>query len=109
MWALGVITYILLGGYPPFHDDRNQNMLFKKIKKGNAFVIISCFLIPMSWTAEYQFHDEYWNHISEEAKDLIRHLLLKDPVERLTVDQALSHSWVSVNILYIIRDIHMLL
>ncbi len=31
MWSLGVITYILLGGYPPFADD-NQKNLFKKIK-----------------------------------------------------------------------------
>ena len=30
MWSFGVILYILLGGYPPFHDD-NQKALFKKI------------------------------------------------------------------------------
>ena len=28
MWSVGVITYILLGGYPPFHDD-NQKELFR--------------------------------------------------------------------------------
>lgn len=33
MWSIGVITYILLGGYPPFHDD-NQARLYQKIKKG---------------------------------------------------------------------------
>ena len=49
MWSIGVITYILLGGYPPFHDD-NQKALFKKIKN-----------------AEYEFHDEYWSEVSEEV------------------------------------------
>lgn len=33
IWSIGVITYILLGGYPPFHDD-NQAKLYQKIKKG---------------------------------------------------------------------------
>ena len=33
MWSIGVILYILLGGYPPFIDD-NQRKLFRKIRKG---------------------------------------------------------------------------
>ena len=33
MWSIGVICYLLLGGYPPFYDE-NRNNLFKKIKKG---------------------------------------------------------------------------
>lgn len=76
MWAFGVILYILLGGYPPFHDN-DQKKLFKKIIRG-----------------AYQFHDEYWSNISSEAKDLIRGLLILNPLNRLTVDQALEHPWV---------------
>ena len=76
MWSIGVITYILLGGYPPFHDD-NQKILFQKIKN-----------------ADYEFHEEYWCEVSEEAKDLIRHLLKVNPVERYTAEEALNHPWV---------------
>lgn len=54
MWSIGVITYILLGGYPPFHDDNMRN-LFKKIRKG-----------------DFVFHPEYWKNVSEDAKNLIR-------------------------------------
>ena len=54
MWSFGVILYILLGGYPPFHDD-NQRTLFRKICKG-----------------DYTFHPDYWAGVSEDAKDLIK-------------------------------------
>ena len=33
MWSLGVIVYILRGGYPPFIE-QNQRELFRKIRKG---------------------------------------------------------------------------
>jgi calcium/calmodulin-dependent protein kinase I len=77
MWSIGVITYILLGGYPPFHDD-NQKALFRKIKKG-----------------DFEFHEEYWGAVSQEAKDLISGLLNIDPAHRLTCDDVLHHAWVS--------------
>lgn len=28
MWSLGVITYILLSGYPPFHDEEDRYLEF---------------------------------------------------------------------------------
>ena len=37
--------------------------------------------------AEYTFDEEYWSLVSEEAKDLIRKLLVVDPDKRLTADQ----------------------
>ena len=76
MWSLGVITYILLCGYPPFHDD-NQAMLFRLIRAG-----------------KYEFDSPYWDEVSEEAKDLIRGLLNVDASARLTAAQVLSHKWI---------------
>jgi len=77
LWSVGVITYILLCGYPPFYDE-DQASLFESIIRG-----------------KYEFHDDYWKDISESAKDLIRKLLTVDPNKRLTAIQALQHPWVS--------------
>jgi serine/threonine protein kinase len=77
MWSLGVITYILLGGYPPFVE-QNQRELFKKIKRG-----------------AFEFHPEYWAQISPEAKELISKLLTVDPDRRLSAPKALSSKWIT--------------
>jgi serine/threonine protein kinase len=77
MWSIGVITYILLGGYPPFHDD-NQAVLYKKIKSG-----------------DFVFHAEYWDPVSDEAKNLISAMLTVDMDKRMTAKEALNHPWIS--------------
>lgn len=79
IWSVGVITYILLCGYPPFHDD-NHNALFRKIKKG-----------------KYQFDSPYWDHVSDDAKDLIKRMLVVDPAERDTAEKLLQHPWITGN------------
>lgn len=76
MWSVGVILYILLGGYPPFIES-TQRDLFRKIRRG-----------------EYEFHEEYWGTVSGEAKDLISSLLTVDPKVRLTAEQALENGWI---------------
>jgi len=75
MWSAGVIMYILLCGYPPFYSD-NDAELFESIMQ-----------------AKYQFHSPYWDHISEEAKNLIKSLLVPNPEKRLTAEQALASPW----------------
>jgi len=76
MWSMGVIVYILLGGYPPFIE-QNQRELFRKIRKG-----------------QYKFHNEYWGQVSDDAKDLIRVLLTTDPTKRVSSVAALENKWI---------------
>ncbi|GMH77876.1 hypothetical protein TrST_g12464 [Triparma strigata] len=76
MWSIGVIMYIIIGGYPPFYEP-NQKELFRKIKEG-----------------EYEFHPEFWNQVSSDAKDLIKRCLTVNPDERITCAQACTHQWI---------------
>lgn len=78
MWSVGVILYILLGGYPPFIDD-NQRKLFRKIRKG-----------------KYEFHEEYWGPVSTDAKNLITNLLCVEAERRLTAREALQSNWIAL-------------
>uniref|UniRef100_A0A3B4B016 Protein kinase domain-containing protein n=1 Tax=Periophthalmus magnuspinnatus TaxID=409849 RepID=A0A3B4B016_9GOBI len=75
-WSIGVISYILLCGYPPFYDE-NDAKLFEQILK-----------------AEYEFDSPYWDDISDSAKDFICHMMEKDPMKRYTCEQALQHPWI---------------
>jgi len=77
MWSVGVITYILLCGFPPFYDENNAR-LFEKIMSGN-----------------YTFPAPYWSNVSQSAKDFIQKLLCVDPARRLTAEQALAHEWLA--------------
>ncbi|KAD4586493.1 hypothetical protein R6Q59_035190 [Mikania micrantha] len=76
MWALGVILYILLSGYPPFSA---QSHLQKQ---------------RMIMNGNFSFFDKTWKKISRSAKDLISSLLNVDPQKRPTADEILKHPWV---------------
>lgn len=45
--------------------------------------------------AKYDFDDEAFNDISEEALNFIAQLLLKEPEKRMTATETLQHSWLS--------------
>ncbi|XP_066997429.1 calcium/calmodulin-dependent protein kinase type 1 isoform X1 [Anabrus simplex] len=79
VWSIGVISYILLCGYPPFYDENDAN-LFAQILKG-----------------EFEFDSPYWDDISESAKDFIRQLMCVDVEKRYTCRQALAHPWICGN------------
>ncbi|XP_066527743.1 LOW QUALITY PROTEIN: calcium/calmodulin-dependent protein kinase type 1G-like [Hoplias malabaricus] len=75
-WSIGVITYILLCGYPPFYEE-SESLLFSMVKK-----------------AQYEFDSPFWDDISESAKDFVRNMLQKDPELRYSTEQALKHPWI---------------
>ncbi|CAH8501523.1 unnamed protein product [Heterobilharzia americana] len=77
-WSIGVVSYILLCGYPPFYSvNQDDNETKQQIMSGN-----------------YDFHHPHWDHISKSAKNFIASLLKVDPEERATLEQSLDHPWI---------------
>jgi len=75
LWACGVILYTLLVGQGPFWH-RRETIMFRNILNAN-----------------YKFHSPEFDDISDGPKDLIKKLLVLDPVARYTAEQALAHPW----------------
>ena len=65
VWSIGVITFIILCGSPPFNGT-NEDQIKEKIMRG-----------------KFAFKQEAWKDVSKEAKDFISKLLVKDPLGRL--------------------------
>ncbi|KAJ8962969.1 hypothetical protein NQ314_005686 [Rhamnusium bicolor] len=75
MWSLGVICYVLLSGLSPFMGD-NDSETFANITR-----------------ADYDFEDEAFNTVSQNARDFIAALLVKRKEDRLSAEQCLKHIW----------------
>ncbi|XP_032652805.1 myosin light chain kinase, smooth muscle-like [Chelonoidis abingdonii] len=75
MWSIGVICYILLSGDSPFQGNSDMETLHNVT------------------AAQWEFDEETFSEISQEAKDFISQLLQKDSRRRLPSDQALVHPW----------------
>eukprot|EP00585_Thalassiosira_rotula_P004822 CAMPEP_0196143164 /NCGR_PEP_ID=MMETSP0910-20130528/12763_1 /TAXON_ID=49265 /ORGANISM="Thalassiosira rotula, Strain GSO102" /LENGTH=383 /DNA_ID=CAMNT_0041404575 /DNA_START=13 /DNA_END=1164 /DNA_ORIENTATION=+ len=75
VWSIGVITYIMLCGYPPFNAPDNRE-LYDSVRR-----------------ARLNFPSSEWSGTSREARDFVLQLLQKDPRKRMTVEQALHHPW----------------
>mmetsp|Transcript_26104 Transcript_26104/g.41133 ORF Transcript_26104/g.41133 Transcript_26104/m.41133 type:complete len:388 (-) Transcript_26104:150-1313(-) len=76
LWSVGVISYILLCGYPPFNG-ANNNEVHAAVQRGR-----------------YRFPSAEWSGTSREAKDFIRRVLQKDPRKRMNAEHALNHPWI---------------
>uniref|UniRef100_A0A3B4CMP5 Serine/threonine-protein kinase DCLK2 n=1 Tax=Pygocentrus nattereri TaxID=42514 RepID=A0A3B4CMP5_PYGNA len=79
IWAAGVITYILLCGFPPFRSENNQQEdLFDQILQGHL-----------------EFPSPYWDNITHSAKELIGRMLQVNVEARYTAEDVLCHPWVT--------------
>lgn len=79
IWSAGVILYILLCGYPPFNGETDKEIM-DAVKLG-----------------EFDFPDEEWSVVSQEAKDLIKKMLTYDPKKRPSALEIISHPWFKLN------------
>ncbi|XP_015794090.1 twitchin-like [Tetranychus urticae] len=75
MWAVGVLAYVLLSGFSPFAGDNDIETL-KNIK-----------------ACDWNFDEDAFRNISDEAKDFIRKLLTRHKEKRLTAHECLEHAW----------------
>ena len=77
MWSCGVIIFLLLllACDLPFVE-RSQKELFRNIVMGR-----------------YEFEEESWSNVSDDARDLVRKLLVTDPSRRLSSREAMASPW----------------
>lgn len=76
MWSVGVISYILLTGCPPFQGESlpevYNEILYEKLK----------------------LYRSDWENLSAHSLDFIKKVLKKNPDTRLNVDEGLSHPFI---------------
>ncbi|XP_056275097.1 serine/threonine-protein kinase Chk2 isoform X3 [Pseudoliparis swirei] len=80
-WSLGVLLFVCLCGYPPFHENFGRQSITEQIIRG-----------------EFTMVPSKWKNISDQvlvstAKDVVRKLLVVDPSRRMTIQEALQHPW----------------
>lgn len=72
VWSIGVLMYFLLSGRLPFKAD-TRAAVFNLVKSG-----------------VFSFNFREFDKVSQEAKSLIRKILVVDPSKRLTPEQILQ-------------------
>lgn len=80
IWALGVLTYIMMSGKPPF----------KGRTKDDVFVEIT--------TKNINYSGENWKNITKEGKNFIRKMLVRDPSQRSTAEDLLKEEFIQKNV-----------
>jgi serine/threonine protein kinase len=74
MYSLGVTLYILLCGFPPCFSGPNSDQVI--------------------------FPNSYWSDVSQDAKDLVKRMLCREPLERITAREALRDKWIWQHLQY---------
>jgi calcium-dependent protein kinase len=77
VWSAGVLMYLILCGYPPFFG-RSDLEIYRQIKKGT-----------------FEFPDKEWQHISDDAKDMIRKMICPEH-KRARAAEIINHPWLAL-------------
>ncbi|XP_075215544.1 obscurin isoform X3 [Lycorma delicatula] len=78
LWALGIITHVLLTGISPFKGNNDMETL-DNIKEN-----------------KWSFQEDIWSKFTKEARDFITRLLTVQQEARMTIKEALKHPWLNL-------------
>ncbi|XP_057304422.1 triple functional domain protein-like isoform X4 [Hydractinia symbiolongicarpus] len=78
MWSVGVVVYVLLSGVSPFYSDNRDRAC------ANVTEI------------RYRFPEDFFLDISDEAKDFIEELLIRDQAHRPDASECLKLDWIKM-------------
>ena len=82
IWAIGVITFLLLSGDPPFGGCGGPESLMQV--RSNIL------------SGKFEFvPEDVWCRVSQQARNYIRTLLVTDPQKRPTARNAQKHPWLT--------------
>jgi calcium/calmodulin-dependent protein kinase I len=78
VWGLGILLFELLGGTHPFDTDVEQEKQDRAVCAG-----------------EWDFGHPNWSAVTDEAKDLVRRLIVVDPAKRASLKDIRAHPWMA--------------
>lgn len=79
VWAVGVLSYILLCGYPPFNGASDKEV-HASVLRGNL-----------------AFDQGVWAHLSKSSRDFVKQILGRSSSQITSVEEALQHPWIVTN------------
>lgn len=91
IWSLGVVFFIMIFGYPPFHPDPSNaqesqdDQILSAVLKGFTPKVMEGF--GPWFPAEIP--------VSDAFRDFLTRMLTKDTASRATADELQSHPWIS--------------
>ena len=83
IWSAGISLYIMLSGTLPFNLKNNESSSIDGSSENNIELQYSII----------NNEPKHIEKISDEARDLLKGLLNKNPNKRLTIEQILNHPW----------------
>ena len=94
MWSIGIMTYYMLIGEPPFSSDSSTELYMgadnKPYTKMKEFDLLFDNIVNLD--VPYDHHE--WERCSPEAIDFVQKLLVKNPHKRMTAEEAMEHPWI---------------